>query len=151
VALPDIDRDPPAELPGRRVEGVDLAMEKAEVADQQMVDELAETGWRQSDSPGRGEAGAGDQLGDEVAVFIENRHGPCAQRGADLGGAAGGCIDHVNVAAMSRTFERDEPGGQRGWFDECAGRETQRGEGAVEGVDLAAPGNRRHKAAFVPR
>jgi hypothetical protein len=29
---------------------------------------------------------------------LANRHGPCAQRGADLGGASGGRIGHVNVA-----------------------------------------------------
>jgi hypothetical protein len=46
VALADIDPDRAAELPGRRVEGVDLFMEKTEVADQQMIDEPAETGGR---------------------------------------------------------------------------------------------------------
>jgi hypothetical protein len=44
-------------------------MEKAEVADQQMIDESAETGWGQSDSPRCGEAAAGEQLRDKVAVF----------------------------------------------------------------------------------
>ena len=44
VALADIDPDRPGELPVRRVEGVDLAMEKAEVADQQVIDEPAKTG-----------------------------------------------------------------------------------------------------------
>src|SRR6476646_11994344 len=102
-----------------------------------MIDELAEAGWRQGHSPGCGEAAAGDQLRDEVAVFIENRYGPCAQRGADLGGASGGRIGHVNVATDVPHVERDEPGGQRG-VDECAGREGNRGEGAVEDVDTAA-------------
>src|SRR5271167_4088563 len=138
VALADSDRDCPAELPGRRIEGIDLAMEIAEVADQQMIDEPAETGWRQSDSPGRGEAAAGDQLCDEAAVFIENRHGPRAQRGAGLAGAPGRRIGHVNVAADLLHVERDQPGGQRG-VDECAGREAHWGEGAVEDVDAAGP------------
>src|SRR5215831_16913709 len=56
VALADIDRDRYTEVPGRRVEGVDPAIEKAEVADQQMIDEPAEPGWRQGHSRGCGEA-----------------------------------------------------------------------------------------------
>src|ERR1700760_2603253 len=130
LALTDIYRDPTAELPGRRVEGVDLAMAKAEVADQQMIDEPAEAGWRQGDSPGCGEATAGDQLRDKVAIFIEDRHGPCARRGVGLGGATGGRVGHVNVATDIPYVERDEPAGQRG-VDECAGLEAHRGESAV--------------------
>src|SRR5436305_842241 len=101
-----------------------------------MIDEPAEAGWRQGHSPGCGEAAASDQLRDEVAVFIENRHGPCAQRSADLGGASGGRIGHVNVATDVPHVERDEPGGYRG-VDERVGPEAQRGEGAVEYVDAA--------------
>lgn len=43
-------------------------MEKAEVPNQQMIDESPETGWRQCDTPGRSEAAASDQLCDEVAA-----------------------------------------------------------------------------------
>src|SRR6516164_5657030 len=98
-----------------------------------MIDEPAEAGWRQGHSPGRGEAAAGDQLRYEVAVFIENRHSPRPQRGADLSGASGGRVGHVNVAADLLHTERDEPGGQ-GRIDKCVGPEAQRGKGAVEDV-----------------
>src|SRR6267378_3783846 len=54
VALADVDPDRPAVRSGRRVEGIDSAIAKAEVADQQMIDESAEARWRQGHSPGRG-------------------------------------------------------------------------------------------------
>src|ERR1700730_2516698 len=110
-----------------RVEDVDLAVTKAEVADQQMTAKPAETRRCQPNPPRRGEATAGDQFLDEVAVFIEDRHGPCAQRGVDLGGASRGRIDHVNVAADIPHVERDKPSRQRGG-DGCAGRKARRGE-----------------------
>jgi hypothetical protein len=83
----DLDGDRPMEHPICRIESVDLAMAIAEVADQQMVAEPAETGWCQGNSPSRGEAAANDQLSDEVPVLIEDRHGPRPQRGVDLVGA----------------------------------------------------------------
>src|SRR6516164_1609635 len=95
-----------------RDEGVNLAMEKAEVADQHIVAEPAETRWCDGDPPRGGEAAARDQFLDEIAVFIEDRHGPRAQRGVDLGGTAGGRIGHVNIAANILGVERDEPSWQ---------------------------------------
>jgi len=103
-----------------------------------MIDEPSETGRRQSESPGRSETAAGDQLRDEGAVLIENRHGPRPQRGAGLVRAPGGRIGHINVTADLLHVERDQPGGQRG-VDKSAGREGNRGEGAVEDVDAAGP------------
>jgi hypothetical protein len=47
----NIDGDRPMELPVCPTESVDLAMEIAEVADQQMVAEPGETGWRHGNSP----------------------------------------------------------------------------------------------------
>ena len=44
--------------PAHRVEGVDLGVEVAEVADQQIAAELAEAGRGQRDPPGRGELAA---------------------------------------------------------------------------------------------
>ena len=121
------DRERPVKLSVGQVEGIDFAMKKAEVADQQMIAEPGEAGWGENNAPRRGEAAACDQFLDEVAVFIENRYGPRAQRGADLGGASGGRIGHINVAADVAQVERDEPSRQRG-VDECAGRKAQRGE-----------------------
>ena len=103
-----------------------------------MIDEPAEAGWRQGHSPRCGEAAAGDQLRDEVAVFIEDRHGPCPQRGVVLSEATGGRIGNVNVAADLLHIERDKPDGQRG-VDECVGPEAHRSEGAVVDVDAAGP------------
>jgi hypothetical protein len=58
----DADRKAPVKFAVDRVEGIDLAMEKAEVADQQMTGEPAETGRREGDPPRRGEAIAGNQF-----------------------------------------------------------------------------------------
>jgi hypothetical protein len=77
----DLDGDRPMELPVCPIESVDLAMEIAEVADQQMVAEPGETGWRHDNSPWRGEAAASDQLFDEVPVLTEDRTAP-APKGA---------------------------------------------------------------------
>src|SRR5262249_17008395 len=107
-----LDRDRSMQLSVARDEGVDFAMEKAEVANQHIIAEAAETGWCDGDPPGRGEAATGDQFLNEVAVFIENRPGPLAQVGVYLGGASGGRIGHVNVAADVLDVERDKPGRQ---------------------------------------
>src|SRR5262249_52532398 len=104
-----VDPEPPTMLPVDGVERVDLAMEKAEVADQQMTAETAETGRCQGDPPRRSEPTADDQLFDEVAVFIENRHSPCTQSGADLVGTPGGRIGHVNVAGDVLHIEGRKP------------------------------------------
>src|SRR5262249_48950628 len=65
-----VDRDRPMQLSVARDEGVNFAMEKAEVADQDIIAEPAETGWCDGDPPGCSEAAAGDQFLNEVAVFI---------------------------------------------------------------------------------
>src|SRR6266481_6073172 len=49
IAAAGVDRDRALERPGYRVEGVDLAFDKAEIADQQVAAERAETGWSQGD------------------------------------------------------------------------------------------------------
>src|SRR6516162_7190308 len=72
-----VDRDRAMKLPVGRDEGVDFAMEEAEVADQHIIAEPAETGRCDGNPPGGGEAAAGDQFPNEVAVFIEDSHGAC--------------------------------------------------------------------------
>src|SRR6516164_8188813 len=67
-----IDRDRSMQLSVARDEGVNFAVAKAEVADQHIIAEPAETGWCDRDSPRRGEATARDQFLDELAVFIED-------------------------------------------------------------------------------
>src|SRR5258705_8218249 len=54
IAAAGVDRDCALERSGYRVEGVDLAFDKAEIADQQVAAKLAEAVWSQSDAPGRG-------------------------------------------------------------------------------------------------
>src|SRR5262249_10497586 len=72
-----VDRDRPMQLSVARDKGMDLAMEVAEVADQHIIAEPAEA-WRcDGNPPGGGEAAAGDQFLNEVAVFIKDRHGAC--------------------------------------------------------------------------
>jgi hypothetical protein len=78
-------------------------MEIAEVADQHIIAEAAETGWCESDPPGCCEAAAGDQFLNEVAVFIENRHGPRPPR------APVSCFE-VRRAHRSRKHRRQCPG-----------------------------------------
>src|SRR5262249_32194379 len=71
-----VDRDRAVKLPVARDKGIDLAMEEAEVADQHIIAEPAETGRCDGNPPGGGEAAAGDQFPNEVAVFIEDSHDP---------------------------------------------------------------------------
>src|SRR5215831_5839874 len=72
-----VDRDRAAKLPVGRVEGVDFAMEIAEVADKQMKGEPAEA-WRcKSNAPRCGKAASHDYFLDESAVFFKDRHGAC--------------------------------------------------------------------------
>src|SRR5215469_17282788 len=71
-----VDRDRPMQLSVARDKGIDLAMEVAEVADQHIIAEPTETGRCDGNSPGGGEAAAGDQFLNEVAVFIEDSHDP---------------------------------------------------------------------------
>jgi len=132
----NIDVDRPMELPVCPTKSVDLAMEIAKVADQQMVAEPGETGWRDGNSPWRSEAAANDQLFDEFPVLIEDRQGPRPQTGVDLVGAAGGRVGYVNLATNILCVEWDEPSRQGG-VHECAGPEAQRSKGAVEDVDAA--------------
>src|SRR6266446_7289291 len=49
IAAAGVDWDRTEERSGCRIEGVDLAGDKAEIADQQVATELAETGWSQGD------------------------------------------------------------------------------------------------------
>ena len=55
-----------------KLEAIDLAMVEAEIADQQMIAELAETGWRQGHSPRRGEVVALEDLLNEISVLVKN-------------------------------------------------------------------------------
>src|SRR5262245_5600161 len=72
-----VNRDRAMKLPVGRVEGVDFAMEKAEVADKQSIAEPAEA-WRcKSNAPRCGKAASHNYFLDEIAVFIKDRHGAC--------------------------------------------------------------------------
>ena len=71
-----VDRDRPVQLSVARDEGVYFAVLKAEVSDQHFIAESAEAGRYDGNPPRCREAAARDQFLDEVAVFIEDRHGP---------------------------------------------------------------------------
>jgi len=121
-------------------QSVDLAGDKAEIADQQVAGELAETDWSQGDAPRRGELAADDRL-QQVPALIENRHGSHTQGSPSLGRKAGGRVGYVDFAGDVLHVERDESErADRAGRRECAGTEAHRGEGAVEYVDAAGPG-----------
>src|SRR6516164_7637094 len=71
-----VDRDRPVQLSVARDEGFYFAVLKAEVSDQHFIAESAEAGRYDGNPPRCREAAARDQFLDEVAVFIEDRHGP---------------------------------------------------------------------------
>src|SRR6266850_718076 len=140
IAAAGVDRDRALERPGYRVEGVDLAFDKAEIADQQVAAKLAETGWSQSDAPGRGELAADDRL-QQVPALIENPHGSHSRGSPSLGCEPGGRVGYVDFSGDVLHVERDESEcADRGGRRKCAGTEAHRGEGAVEDVDAAGPG-----------
>src|SRR5947209_2951203 len=62
IAAAGTDCDGALERPGCRIEGVDLAGDKAEIADQQVAAKLTETGRSQGNAPGRDERAADDRL-----------------------------------------------------------------------------------------
>jgi hypothetical protein len=64
----------PRNAPVSGVEGIDFAGDKAEIADQQVVRELTETGWGESNAPRRGELASDDCL-QQRAILGENCYG----------------------------------------------------------------------------
>src|SRR3954447_6302002 len=60
------------EFSAGKLEAIDLAMVEAEIADQQMIGELAETCRRQGHSPRRGEVVAVEDLLNEISVLVKN-------------------------------------------------------------------------------
>src|SRR5262249_25641677 len=127
----------PDELSVGRPEGVDLAVEIAEVADQESVAEPAEARRRQGDPPGCGESAAGDPLLYELPVLIENRERPGAERGTDLVDRSFWRIGDVKIAAELLHVERNQPLRQQR-VDKGTGCQPQRPKGVVEDVDAAA-------------
>src|SRR5262252_6596905 len=93
-----VDRDRAVKFSVARDKGIDLAMEVAEVADQHIIAEPAETGRCDGNPPGGGEAAAGDQFPNEVAVFIEDSHDPLPWVRLSHVLKPGRRIGHVNVA-----------------------------------------------------
>ena len=140
IAAAGIDRDRALERSGYRVEGVDLAGDEAEIADQQVAAELAETGWSQGNAPRRGELAA-DGRPQQYPALSENRHGSHPRGSPSLGCKSRGRVGYVDVAGDVLDVERDESErADRRGRRKCAGTEAHRGEGAVEDVDAAGPG-----------
>src|SRR5579871_916134 len=96
------------ELPGRRIEGVDRAVVEGKVADQQVAAELAKGRRSQGDAPRRGQLAADNQLAEEMAAGIKNRHRSLPRRCLGLGGVAGRSVGHVQFAVDVLHVERDQ-------------------------------------------
>ena len=76
VADANVNRDRALEHPGCEIEGVNLAVGEAEIADQQVASELTKTVRCQGDAPRRGEGAAKDRL-QQCPSLGEKRH--CAR------------------------------------------------------------------------
>src|SRR5207244_13600324 len=125
IAAAGVDRDHALER-STRVESVDLAGDKAEIADQQVASKLAETGWSQGDAPGCRELAADDRLEQHPALG-ESRHGSHPRGSRSLGCKPGGRVGYVDIAIDVLHVERDEAEcTDRGGRRKCAGTEAHR-------------------------
>jgi hypothetical protein len=79
-----VDVNGATEVSVGKLESVDLAMVEAEIADEQLVAEFAETWWRQGHSPRCGEVVPRNHLLNEIAVLIEDRDSSRTSSGMDL-------------------------------------------------------------------
>src|SRR5215831_14742979 len=136
VAGANIDRDRALERAGHRIERIDLAGDEAEVANQQVTAELAESGWGKSDAPGRSELTVGDDSLELSSILIEGIDESLARCGRPLGREPRGRVGHINLAADILNVERYEPHGDVG-VGKRAGPEVHRGEVTVEDVDVS--------------
>src|SRR5271167_857665 len=89
VEASDVDRDRAEKGAGARIEGVDLAIDEAEIAHQQIVAELGEIPRGQGDAPRRCELAAGDQSLQKIAVLIEDVHNTHSRRRTRLSRVSG--------------------------------------------------------------
>ena len=132
-----VDRDRTEERSGDGVEGIDLAVEKAEVTNQQVAAERTETGRRKSDAPRCGKLAA-DQGLQQGPALSENRHRSRPQGGILLRQTPGRRIGHIDTAVDVLDVERDESQcTDRAGRRKCARAEAHGGEGAVIDVDGA--------------
>ena len=81
-----INRDRALEHSGCQVEGVDLAGDEAEIADQQVAAERTETGGGESNAPwsGEGDGGAAKDRLQQCPIRVENRHRSRPRSGGSL-------------------------------------------------------------------
>src|SRR3954470_8037347 len=86
------------EFSAGKLEAIDLAMVEAEIADQQMIAEFAETYRRQGHSPRRGEVVAVEDLLNEISVLVKNGDRSRAWLGVDLVWSPNGRISDEDVA-----------------------------------------------------
>src|SRR4029077_11255740 len=138
VVEADVNGDRSQKRSGQRVEGVDLAGDKAEIADQQVVRERTKTGRGESNAPRRGQLTAKDRL-HQCSTLVENRHRSHRRSrrriGRYLGWPSGRRIGHSQIPVSEGLHvERDEvERADRGWGCNCA----HLGKGTVEDVDTA--------------
>src|ERR1700730_7238143 len=129
-----IDRNRALEHPGHRIEGVNLAGGKAEIADQQVAAEPTEIGRGDSNAPwGReGNVGAAKDRLQQVAARVENRHRSHPRSSTYLGWTSGRRVGRIHFVADALDVERDEPEiADRGGSRDC----VHFREGAVEDID----------------
>jgi hypothetical protein len=138
IAVANVYRDRAIEGAGRWVKGIDLAVDLAFIADQQVAAELTETGGGESDAPRRGEDAADHRLL-QGSALIENRHRSFPEGGSVLG-IPGQRIGHIDATVDVPHVERIKSKcAHRGGRRKCASAEAHRGERAVEDVDAAGP------------
>src|SRR5438132_10576090 len=85
VAAAGVDRDRTKECSGRRVECVDLTIEEAEVADQQVATKQAKTGRGQRYAPGRRQLTAESQDLRRAPILVKHYHRSLSERSIPLG------------------------------------------------------------------
>ena len=79
-----VDRNRTEQRSGRGVEGVDLAIEKAEIANQQVAAKRAKTGRGQRDAPERRQLAAESQDLRRAPILVKHHHRSLSERSIPL-------------------------------------------------------------------
>jgi hypothetical protein len=136
VADANVNRDRAQERPGCGIEGVNLAGDEAEIANQQVAAERTETGRGESNAPwsGEGDGGAAKDRLQQCPTLGENRHRSHPASGTSLVWKSGRRISHGQIpVAEGLHAEGDESGWDRAGSRDCAHLD----KGAVEDDDSA--------------
>src|SRR5262249_2272373 len=103
-----INGDRTLEHSGCRVEGVDLARHKAEIADQQVAPKRTKTGWGESNAPwcSEGGVGAAEYRLQQGPACIKNRHRSHPGSGTSLVCKSGWRVSRIHFVADALHVER---------------------------------------------